>query len=302
MKLIRPYVELMSQDYSLGIAGVYEFIEKVARTCYKSEDLMTGNSKEFVDRLIAKGHTAMLEHGTIYLQFLWPGSVCDVCNQTKPSETLDRYCTNPYSKVTYHGNIVYVTTNLRVLVENGWMDDLQYLTLPCFAYHQSRSTVKFVVDRAVAQEITRHRAFSFAMESQRFCNYSKDKFGNEITFIIPQILSDYTELLQSQTELMPGVLGEVYSDYDSPECFMRGRWLNALYTAEETYFELLGEGGWSPQNARHVLPNATKTELIVTGFEDDWKHFFDLRAKGTTGKPHPDMEHIAMQAMIELSY
>lgn len=165
MKLIKPSFEIWEQP--TGLEGVYKQIERVGRVCYKSEDKITEDSaKPFVDRMIKSGHGAMLEHGTVYLQFFWAGAVCQQCNQTAPNKLLDRYAGNKYSIVHYHGNDVYVTTNLRVLVENNWLDDLKYICEPT-EYHERRVTVHFVCDRGVSHEFVRHRVMSFAQESTR---------------------------------------------------------------------------------------------------------------------------------------
>ena len=124
MKLIKPSFEILEQ--LPGLEGMYKQIELAGRTCYKSEDKITETSaKEFVDRMIKSGHGAMLEHGTIYLKFE------TVKTATHP---LDKYYHNKYSKVrTEAGHTkdltkeVFVTTNLRVLVENDWLEDLQYI-------------------------------------------------------------------------------------------------------------------------------------------------------------------------------
>ena len=273
MKLIKPSFEIWEQP--AGLEGVYKQIERVGRVCYKSEDKITENSaKPFVDRMIKSGHGAMLEHGTVYLQFFWAGAVCQQCNQTAPNKLLDRYAGNKYSIVHYHGNDVYVTTNLRVLVENNWLDDLKYICEPT-EYHERRVTVHFVCDRGVSHEFVRHRVMSFAQESTRYCNYSKDKFGNEITFIHPCWIED------------------------NQDTYDRWCFYESLNKAEEVYFRLL-KHGWTPQQARAVLPNSLKTELVVTGFVSDWNHFFRVRSRiAETGKPHPQAQELADPLMDE---
>lgn len=295
MKLCKPLFEIWEQ--SAGLEGVYKHIEKVGRVCYKSEDKITEDSaKPFVDRMIRSGHGAMLEHGTVYLQFFWAGAVCQQCNQTAPNKLLDRYAGNKYSIVHYHGNDVYVTTNLRVLVENNWLDDLKYICEPT-EYHERRVTVHFVCDRGVSHEFVRHRVMSFAQESTRYCNYSKDKFGNELTFIIPCWLDiptghyaywdgDWCDIDKMKIQLPEGE----HKDIDA--------FLWTLNNAE-THYTLLINSGWKPQEARAVLPNSLKTELVVTGFVSDWNHFFDLRARGTTGAPHPQAKELAEPLMKE---
>lgn len=134
-------------------------------------------------------------------------------------------------------------------------------------------TIKFVVDRGISHEIVRHRMASFAQESQRYCNYSKDEFGKEITFIIPDFL-----------------------DYKS-ECW--NVWKNAMQEAEKTYFKML-ELGFSPQEARSVLPNSTKTEVVMTANLREWRHFFKLRAADATGAAHPQMKEVTIPLLAEL--
>ncbi len=129
-------------------------------------------------------------------------------------------------------------------------------------------------------EFVRHRVMSFAQESTRYCNYSKDKFGNELTFIKPCWLNLPTDYA-------------VYSGDNDSDYFMQ-----ALEDAENWYLSLIKEG-WTPQQARTVLPNSLKTELVVTGFTSDWNHFFDLRARGTTGAPHPQAKELAEPLMKE---
>ncbi len=288
MKLIKPSFEIWEQP--TGLEGVYKQIERAGRVCYKSEDKITEDSaKPFVDRMIKSGHGAMLEHGTVYLQFFWAGAVCQQCNQTAPNKLLDRYAGNKYSIVHYHGNDVYVTTNLRVLVENNWLDDLKYICEPT-EYHERRVTVHFVCDRGVSHEFVRHRVMSFAQESTRYCNYSKGKFGNGLTFIQPSWITLDKEITPiNELRLLSGQY-----DRENPNL----RYLASLVDANYAYLLLLNKG-WKPQEARAVLPNSLKTELVVTGFISDWNHFFDLRARGTTGAPHPQAKELAEPLMKE---
>ena len=134
-------------------------------------------------------------------------------------------------------------------------------------------TVKFVVDRGVSHELVRHRLFSFAQESTRYCNYSNEKFGSEITVIKPCFYQEYSE------------------EYDL--------WKAAMENAEYKYFQLLNAGS-TPQEARSVLPNSLKTEVVVTGNMREWRHFFRLRAAGETGAPHPQMSEVAVPLLKEV--
>lgn len=280
MKLINPSFEIYEQGP--GLEGIYEQIELAGRTCYKSKRPEGQTAKDFVDRMIASQHYAMLEHGTVYLIERWKEGM-----EIKP-----RYDNNPYSKVkvvNFYGETwKYITTNLRVLVENDWLDDLQYICEPT-EYHERRVTVKFICDRGVSHEFVRHRVFSFAQESTRYCNYSKDKFGNELTFIIPSWLDKYSGDKLDSTGHREDGTSDMFTSDDFDE---------ELKDVEAKYFSML-MAGCKPQEARQILPNALKTELVITGFVSDWQHFFDLRARGITGAPHPDAKALAEPLMRE---
>lgn len=283
MKLIKPYFEIWEQ--SAGLEGVYKQIEKVGRVCYKSDDKITeGSAKPFVDRMIKSGHGAMLEHGTVYL-FCPTEEYVDSNGDVQYYNPLEKYQNNNYSALVDSNEGIYVTINLRVLVENGWMGDLQYLCEPT-EFHEKRITVHFVCDRGVSHEFVRHRVMSFAQESTRYCNYSKDKFGNELTFIQPCWLDD--ERLK-----LYGPYHTIIRDKSPESVFIAN-----LNNAERDYLDLISLG-WKPQEARAILPNSLKTELVVTGFTSDWNHFFDLRARGTTGAPHPQAKELAEPLMRE---
>lgn len=295
MRLIKPSFEIWDQQE--GLEGIYKQIERAGRVCYKSEDKITEDSaKEFVDRMIKSGHGAMLEHGTVYLKaktkvYGGMGSETVEC-------PLDKYAKNPYSVVTgdntFIPNYLYVTTNLRVLVENKWFDDLKYQCEPT-EFHEKRITVKFICDRGVSHEFVRHRVFSFAQESTRYCNYSKDKFQG-VTYIQPPWLDgDISNEDGSK-------FNDVYTDI----------YLHTLTTAENAYLDLLKQwdnkvpdkrfksgyknNPWTPQQARAVLPNSLKTELVMTGFVSDWEHFFKLRDAGSA---HPQARELAHPLHME---
>lgn len=298
MKLVKPSFDIWQQP--AGLEGIYKQIERAGRVCYKSEDKITEDSaKPFVDRMIKSGHGAMLEHGTVYLKFLWDGKICELCNQALPHKLLDKYCINKYSIVNYNGNDAYITTNLRVLVENDWLDDLKYLCEPT-EYHERRATVHFVCDRGVSHEFVRHRVMSFAQESTRYCNYSKNKFGSELTFIIPC----WMDIPEGSIDL--GNYDKTSARYedgnvhiiDTKPPYVGVDFIRSLCEAESNYLSIV-RNGWKPQEARAVLPNSLKTELVVTGFTSDWNHFFDLRARGTTGAPHPQAKELAEPLMKE---
>lgn len=259
MKLVNSSVQLLEQG--AGIEGIYKQIELAGRTAYKSESKITESSaKEFVDRMIKSKHNACLEHGTVYL----------MC----PDGWRD-YWANPYSRTTFKDGMLYVTTNLRVLVENQWLDDLQYLCEPT-EYHAKRITCKFITSRDISHQIVRHRSMSFLQESQRFCNYTKDKFNDEITYVIPTHLSELSEGNYTYWNGDWVDMDKMKIQIPDDEEGAISIWLWDINNAAHTY-ALLCNKGWKPQQARSVLPNATKTELVMTGFEDDLGHFFELR-------------------------
>lgn len=303
MKLIESSVQIIEEK------DPYKMIELAGRTCYKSEDKITeDSSKEFVDRMIKLGHGAMLEHGTIYLNVpeqTYTETLEDEFGKfNNPNNGLvDRYRKNKYSKVnsvaadeelrkkypkvrpfklTHH----YITTNLRVIIENGWEKDLEWQCEPT-EHHEKRITAKFICDRGVSHEFVRHRVFSFAQESQRYCNYNKDKFNNELTFIRPTWLNiptgDYTYWDGDWCDI-DNMKIQLPSDNGIADNFL---W--CLNNAGMQY-RLLINKGLKPQEARAILPNATKTELVMTGFESDWEHFFELRCSGAA---HPDAKKLA---------
>lgn len=294
MKLIKPSFEIWNQP--AGLEGVYKQIERVGRVCYKSEDKITEDSaKPFVDRMIKSGHGAMLEHGTVYLKcetevinrYIHPED-----GEEEDFNKLEKYEYNSYSVTSDDGIYLYVTTNLRVLVENDWLDDLQYICEPT-EFHEKRITVHFVCDRGVSHEFVRHRVMSFAQESTRYCNYSKDKFSNELTFIEPCWLEDYNYKDNTYNQLFIDSLRFAEAHYLD----LLKKWDDKI--PDKRYKTGFRNNPWTPQQARAVLPNALKTELVVTGFVSDWNHFFDLRARGTTGAPHPQAKELAEPLMKE---
>lgn len=231
---------------------IFQHIELCGRISYKSENKITEDSaKQFVDNLIKNNHGSVLEHGTIYLLF------------TKEQEQLfTKYTFNPYSKIFFDtDNKVYVTTNYRVLIENNWLLDMRFACQTPDIYHPKRKTVRIICSRSISHALVRHRTFSFTQESTRFCNYSNNKFNKEITFIKPYW-------------------------FDAQKEFIKENFLNTLKTIESVYMECL-HYKMLPQEARDILPNTLKTELYMTGFIDDWKHFFSLR---TAKSIPPDMK------------
>ena len=302
MKLIKPSVEEWHCGYTLP--EIWSHIAKCARVCYQSEPRNNNETdEEFVKRVILRNHSfdeiaenrdlqlklhlSVLEHGTVYLKL------------PKVSYVAEFYKAEPHSK-TYIDYIesnkpsVYVTTNIRVIVEHGRINDLQYICAPT-EHHYLRTTFNIITDIGVARELARHRTHSISEESTRYCNYSKDKFGNEVTFIIPNWASVYyadgsikidninTNLIYNVTtnDTQPLYGNKATKDF-----------LIGLYRVENIYFQLINNG-YTPQQARQILPISTKVQTVHTAFDIDWFEFIELRADACSGSVHPNMKVIA---------
>jgi thymidylate synthase (FAD) len=282
MKLIKQSFEFINQtDFSL--VGIKKHIERCARVSYKSEDKITDTSYEkFVNMLESRGHDRPLEFGTVYLS--------RTSQKEDNMEWLDKYAYNPWSKFSFGNgstringelrNTVYVTTNYRVIKEHHWEDDLQYLCEPT-EYHHKRYTVHMILDRGVMDEFRTHVGLSHLAESTRYVNYSKKKFGSELTFIKPCWLDD--EKLK-----LYGPYHTVIRDKSPESIFIAN-----LNNVERDYLDLI-KLGWTPQQARSVLPLSIKSELISCGFKDAWENFMRRRSPkyGDPGA-HPMAAEIA---------
>lgn len=265
MKLIESKAEYIPQEE--GLEGIYKAIELAGRTAYYSLDKITSTSaKDFVDRMIKSKHGAALEHGTIHLLF-------DCIRKEYLDYHGQEYEQNPYSKVNFWCSEIdcddrkyYITTNLRVLYENDWLDDLKYICPPT-EFHEKRYTMRFTCDRSVSHQLVRERLMSFLQESQRYCAYIKEKFGASVTFIQPDWIktSDQKEFEED------------------------------IKAVEKLYFKWLNKG-YKAEEARYFLINGTKTEIVITAFASDWRHMLDLRYFEKTGKVSPDMKDLMLKA------
>lgn len=300
MELIRPSVEIWEQGTTLE--DMWKHIARCTRVCYQSTPKENEETdEEFVKRVILrqdsstgrlnfdKIHGAMLEHGTIYLE-IYCYNGCEDDNYYK----IINYRENKYSivkNIFYNGENIAknyaITTNLRVLYENNWLDDLEYICAPT-EHHAKRVTVSFITNIGVSREFNRHRVNSIAEESTRYCNYSNDRFGKSITFCRPAWISE-EELSVYTKQAMRGKFDELIEDKNLRAIHY---YYNCLFECQRAYSMLISLG-WKPQQAREVLPLATKTQLIHTAFVDDWKHFFALRADGVSGPPHPNAKLVA---------
>lgn len=271
MKIIKQSFEILEQK-DFTIKGIKQFVERCARVSYKSEDKMTDTSYEkFVSMLVKRDHARPLEFGTVHLKMILP----DFQGFMNSLLTLG-ILNDIWIKSTYVGDIIYITTNYRYYLDvtKHLPNVREYFTEEDNEYYPKRYTVHMILDRGVMDEFRTHVGLSHLAESTRYCNYSKDKFGNEITFIKPDWYKGHLEPTNNMYE--PG--------YETSELF-----LQACEDAENWYLNLLKEG-LTPQQARSVLPLGIKSELISCGFEDAWKNFFYRRdAKDA----HPMAQEIA---------
>lgn len=271
MKLIKSKVTNLTPT-SYNYNDIIKHIELCGRTCYKSEDKRTDFSAEkFVNMLKSNHHMSVLEHGTVYLDM--------------PMNDNFSVIHNPYSVVNFYLDEygferIAMTINYRVILENN-LDEgfkLYSISIPT-EHHEQRYTFRITCSRAIANEVVRHRQMSYSQESTRYCNYSKDKFGGELTFIKPEWLGENAFEVGNKSGDV-SYLNKAESTY-----------LNSLIDSEVNYLDLIKEN-IKPENARGVLPLDLKTDLIVTGTKSQWDAFFKLRCAKSA---HPDIQVIANQ-------
>ena len=275
MKLIKQSFEILEQkDFSL--IGIKKFIERCGRVCYKSEDRITDDSYEkFVNMLVKRDHARPLEFGTVHLK-ISSGMLFDKFLQ----DLVDYKLYNPaWIKYKELPEYTYITTNyrhyLQIIKKCPYI--AEYFTEQDNCYYPSRYTVHMVLSRGVMDEFRTHVSLSHLAESTRYCNYSKDKFDNQVTFVIPNWCNSLKE--GSEQNYPPFEINE------DEIIFM-----DALQNAQNSYLSLL-KLGWTPQQARDVLPLSVKSELISCGFKDAWENFFYRRCANDA---HPMAREIAI--------
>jgi thymidylate synthase (FAD) len=293
MKLVRPSIKRLTQ--TPGIQGMLEHIEYIARVCYKSEDKITqGSAEPLIRGLIKKGHLSMLEHGTIkvfpYSEI--SQSFIEWLKVKKPSYIIEyKDGGSTQYLVNFRQLIEYLHSSKQIPKDDLYDEALDILCFDSFyptPYFNEdnigRFTYHMVIDRGVSHEFVRHRNMSFAQESTRWCNYSKDKY-NGLTFIIP---SEYKDSLQD------GLIINHEDEIDDLgiEDMYLYKWLKNCINCEADYIEL-GKAGYKPDRLRRILNHSIKTELVITGSRRAWESFFDLRFRGLYGNPHPDAKMVA---------
>lgn len=294
MKLIKQSFEILEQkDFTL--VGIKKFIERCGRVCYKSEDRITDTSYEkFVGMLERRGHDRPLEFGTVHLKM----GISDFCH-LRQGLCLNKMHNNQWIKYHYVGDVTYVTTNYRYYLNilKTFPKLEKFFTNEDNEYYPKRYTAHMILDRGVMDEFRTHVGLSHLAESTRYCNYSKDKFGNELTFIKPCWLNvpegQYNHCImvsKNSPDIRIECVGsdEIGKYYNIEED--EGLFLNSLVQSELTYLDLINNKKWTPQQARSVLPLGIKSELISCGFEDAWENFMRRR---DASDAHPMAQEIA---------
>lgn len=275
MKLIKQSYEILEQkDFTL--VGIKKFIERCGRVCYKSEDKITDNSYEkFVGMLERRDHARPLEFGTVHLR------MSDAKFEILQTLLMDKVYNDYWIKYniiyTEDEDNCYITTNYRYYLEMckyaPWLP--MYLDDSDSPSYPKRYTVHFIINRVTMDSFRTHVGLSHLGESTRYCSYDKNKFNNQVTFVIPH----WCDLQE----------GEYNSTYYKPYCKEDTFAINCLNT-EKNYLELINNG-CTAQEARDVLPLSIKSELISCGFKDAWENFFYRRCAKDA---HPMAREIAI--------
>ena len=299
MKLIKQSFQFVNQK-GFTLKDIYKHIEYCARISYKSQDKITDDSYEkFVNMLERRDHARPLEFGTVHLKMPWKtfSNFVGFC----VSKGFWDSCWIKYNiDRESEDKTVYITTNYRYYKKletlkplYGYVSMERFFTEEDNKFYPKRYTVHFITSRGIMDEFRTHVGLSHLAESTRYCNYSKDKFDNQITFIQPSwIILDKEIAPINELCLLSGQY-----DRENPNL----RYLASLVDANYAYILLLNKG-WTPQQARDVLPLSVKSELISCGFEDAWKNFFYRRCAKDA---HPMAREIAIplqEKFKELNY
>ena len=314
IKVVNPSVELWKQeDYTLD--AIWKHIARCARVCYQStpknngetdygflvRTLFRGNdvgNQSYNTKDIIKCHLSVCEHGTVHLKY--------PLFMPRAAAQATRFIHNHYSRTKEHEGYIYVTTNMRVLIEHHWMDELEFIdNTPNCPYYIPRNTICFITDIGASRELNRHRVNSVSEESTRYCAYDKGKFGNGITVAkLPWISDvdstdgghDYTEGFFNDDEIYNnGIIQDQYAEtWTAVDWFLYGLQICDLV------YRKTRELGWTAQQAREILPLNTKTQVVHTAFVDDWEHWIALRSNQVSGKVHPMMGELAKQLIQQV--
>lgn len=305
IKVVNPSVELWKQE-GYDLDAIWKHIARCTRVAYQSTPKNENeDAYEFLKRTIFKGkdvlnerltkedilsmHLSCCEHATVHLKY--------PLFMPRAAAQATRFIHNRYSRTREHEGYIYVTTNMRVLIEHHWMDELEFIdTTPNCPYYIARNTICFITDIGASRELNRHRVNSIVEESTRFCNYSSNKFGNGITVAklpwIPDADADeqcYSTGFYGDDEIFDKnyIQGHYCEGWTAIDWFFYGLQICDLV------YRKTRELGWTAQQAREILPLNTKTQVVHTAFDDDWNHYIDLRSNGVSGVPHPMAKELA---------
>ena len=317
IKVINQNVEVWRQEgYTLD--AIWKHIAHCARVCYQSVPKNNGEidyeflvrtlfrgidflNKPYTDDDVLKTHLSVCEHGTVHLKY--------PLFMARAAAKATRFIHNNYSRTKEHEGYIYVTTNMRVLIENNWMYELEFIDItPNCPYYYERATINFITDIGASRELNRHRCHSISEESTRYCRYTANKFGGNITVAkLPWI--DYKNDESEETNYENGffsdnevydeeentILGHLTDGWSAIDWFLYGLQISNLI------YNKCVQLGWTAQQAREILPLNTKTQVVHTAFVKDWQHFIDLRSNGVSGVPHPMIKELADKIKFLLS-
>lgn len=312
IKAVNPSVEVWKQEgYTLD--AIWKHIARCARVCYQSTPKNNGEDDySFLVRTLFRGvkpedintkdlvkyHLSVCEHATVHLKY--PLFIPRAAAQAT------RFIHNHYSRTKEHEGYIYVTTNMRVLIEHHWMDELEFIdNTPNCPYYILRHTICFITDIGASRELNRHRVNSVSEESTRYCAYDKGKFGNGITVAklpwIPDVDADeqcYSTGFYGDEEIFDNnyIQGHYCDGWSAIDWFLYGLQICDLV------YRKTRELGWTAQQAREILPLNTKTQVVHTAFVDDWEHWIALRSNGVSGVPHPMAKELADKVKNLINY
>lgn len=274
MKLIKQYCYLDDQN-DFSEIGIKKFIEKQAKTCYQSTHTITENSYEkFVQRMIDSDHSRTLEMGTVHLKMSK-----ELLFTLIVYLTLEKDFSSQWFQWNSDNRYLYVTTNYRYFLRlKKKSDELKfdfnsYLTTEDNELFPKRHTIHFITDRVTMDSFRTHVGISSLAESTRYCRYANDKFGNELTYIIP----NWMDIPESEYKFT----GDLWCNDKEVPLFenidpITNNFLFGLQKAESGYMILLQQG-WKAEQARQLLPLSVKSELVLCGFDDCWDNFLYRR-------------------------
>lgn len=328
MKFIKPSVEILVQEP--GIIGMKKHIERCARTSYKSEDRITDDSYiKFLDMLKERGHWACFEFGTVYLivpQNYEENSEYTMLEYTQVLGNLIFPNLSPkdsHTKVVNKDGDYYITTNYRKILQSGLENVMEKLWSEPTEYHYHRTTSLWKCSRSTSHQLVRHRAFVFLQMSQRYVNYSKDKFGSEITYVIPQWIYDIRNKIGATLDPQTYEPRDYILSYDENDLISELSGIDKTVASrykfwkaceDEYMYELSTTEGTTlnPEDARGVLCNDTETEVCMCGYNLDWFYrpdntaekagFFYLRSANSAQRDIRVLSKSLEEQMINLGY